>query len=107
MNSIIMGALSSIGVPVSFQKYSGNANQYITFFIYGEQGELWSDNTEKTTGYYIQVDIWSKSDYTSLVNSVITAMKTAGFARTYAMDMYEDDTQIYHKSIRFNINKEV
>jgi hypothetical protein len=107
MNKLIMDTLKSLNIPVSFQKYTGSATQYITFFLYGEQGEAWADNLEKETGYYVQVDVWSKSDYTSLVASVTSAMTSAGFKRTYAADMYEQDTQVYHKAIRFNYFKEV
>lgn len=101
INSIVINALSSLNTPVSFQKYSGSATTYITFFEYLGQGESFADNEEKSTGHYIQVDIWSLSDYSTLVNSVLTAMKTAGFKRISEADLYENDTKIYHKPIRF------
>lgn len=102
MNKLIVDALKTLNVPVAFQKYSGTALTYITFFIYNEQGEAWADDAEIQTGYYVQVDIWSKSDYTTLVNDVIFAMKSVGFIRNYAADLYETDTNTYHKAIRFN-----
>jgi len=102
MNKLIVDTLKPLNVPIAFQKYSGTASTYITFFIYNEQGEAWADDAEIQTGYYVQVDVWSKSDYTTVVNDVITAMQNEGFIRTYASDLYESAANIYHKAIRFN-----
>ena len=107
INSLILQALRPLRVPVSFQKYSGKESTYITFFSYLEQGEQYADNEEKETGYYIQLDVWSKNDYTELVENVTNAMKAAGFRRTSAVDLFEEDTKIYHKAIRFFIHIEV
>ena len=105
MNKLIIDTLKPLGVPVAFQKYSGSELTYITFFIYNEQGELWADNAEIQTGYYVQVDVWSKTDYTTLVADVIIEMENIGFIRSYATDLYENDTNTYHKSIRFSYTK--
>lgn len=106
INDLVIKALKPIKVPVSFQRYSGKENTYITFFNYLEQGEQYADNEEKATGYYIQVDVWSKSDYTEVVDKVENYMKATGFARTSAADLFEEDTKIYHKVMRFFIQIE-
>lgn len=105
MNKLIIDTLKPLNIPVTFQKYDGKSLTYITFFIYNEQGEIWADDTEILTGYYVQVDVWSKSDYITLVESVISLMQNVGFKRTYAIDLYESDTATYHKTIRFNYMK--
>lgn len=102
MRKLVKDTLAPAGVPVEFQKYSGTASIYITFFIYNEQGEDWAENEETATGYSIQVDIWSPGDYTALETQVKSLMKAAGFIRTSSTDMFEPDTRIYHKAIRFN-----
>lgn len=99
--SFVKSTLTPTGVPVEFQAYTGAAATYITYFCYNEQGEEWAENEEIATGYYIQVDIWSKSNYTALENQIKTLMLTAGFKRSYARDLYENDTGIYHKAMRF------
>lgn len=101
INSLIIEALKPLKVPVSFQKYNGKESTYITFFNYLEHGEQYADNEEKATGYYIQIDVWSKNDYTELVENVRNAMKAAGFIRTSAADLFESDIKIYHKAMRF------
>jgi len=101
INGIIINALKTLGIPVSFQAYKGTATTYATFFIYLAQGEAWSEDTEDITGHYIQLDIWSKGDYTAVVSLAKTLMLAAGFKRTNETDLYEPDTQTYHKGMRF------
>ena len=100
MNNLIIDTLKNIGVPVTFQTYSGTATTYITFFNYLENIESYADDEETSTGNYIQIDIWSKGDYTTLVNSVLEALRQAEFQRTYVTEFYENDTKLYHKVIR-------
>jgi len=100
MNKLIIDTLKNLGVSVTFQTYSGTDATYITFFNYLESIESYADNKETSTGNYIQIDVWSKGDYTSLVNNVLEALKQAEFQRTYVTELYESDTKLYHKVIR-------
>ena len=101
INQLVINALKSVNVPVSFQTYSGTADPYITFFCYLETGELYSDDVQQGTAYYVQVDVWSKGNYSSIVEQVKSAMKQAGFSFLSAYDLYEKDVKIYHKVLRF------
>lgn len=102
MNALILSTLNSLPVPVEYMDYSGASTTYITFFFYNEQGALYADDEEIETAYGLQVDVWSKGDYTSLVDQTKSLLKQAGFIRNYAIDLFEEDTKIYHKSLRFN-----
>lgn len=101
INKLVLDALKPLNVPVSFQFYSGTADPYVTFFCYFENGELFADDIQKGTGYYIQVDVWSKGNYSSIVEQIKSAMTQAGFSFVSATDLYESDTKIYHKAMRF------
>lgn len=101
INSDILTALSDVGCPVQFQHYNGKADTYITFFTYLDQPEQHADDQEVITGYYVQVDVWSKRDYTQLVQDVHEKMVLAGFRKREFYDLYENDTKIYHKAMRF------
>jgi hypothetical protein len=102
LNKLIIDTLSPLGVPVSFQRYTGTATTYITFFEFNQRPALNADDTEQNTQHSIQVDIWSKGDYTTLVQQVKDALNGVGFFRTSEAEFYEDDTKIFHKVIRFN-----
>lgn len=101
INQLVTNALQNLNIPVSFQTYTGTADTYITFFCYLETGELYSDDIQQGTGYYIQVDVWSKGNYLETVERVKMAMNTAGFSFLGAYDLFEKDTKIYHKVLRF------
>lgn len=101
INNLIIDTLEPLNIPVNFQTYEGTEETYITFFTYLEQGESFADDEEKTTGHYIQVDVWSKGNYNKLVKQVKELLKQVGFKRKYEIELYESDTKIYHKCIRF------
>ena len=106
VNEVILAALSDVRVPVHFQTYSGKAETYITFFTYLEQTEQHADDEVKVTGYYSQIDIWSKADYINVVKEVHNRMKNAGFRKIQFYDLYEKDAKLYHKVMRYFIEKE-
>lgn len=101
INKIIINTLKPLRIPVSFQKYTGKEKEYITFHEYSANGEEYEDDVEVMVGHYIQVDIWSKGDYTKLVSEVKVLLLKCGFKRLNEEDLYESDTEIYHKGIRF------
>ncbi|GIW49016.1 MAG: hypothetical protein KatS3mg079_492 [Caloramator sp.] len=101
IRSIIVEALKPLNVPVTFQKYSGKAETYITFHEYFETGEEYEDDEETLTAHYVQIDIWSKNDYEELVKKVKEKLTKIGFKRINEVDLYEEDTKIYHKGLKF------
>lgn len=103
LNKLILETLSPLGVPVGFQKYSGQALTYITFHEYLQTGEEFEDDGEAFTGHYIQVDVWSKSDYSTLVTGIKQALKNAGFKRLDEADLYEPDTGSTTRGSNFTI----
>lgn len=101
INKLVIDTLKPLNIPVTFQKYGGKAESYITFHEYLATGEEYEEDEETLTGHYIQVDIWSKSDYTDLVNRSREFLIKAGFKRLNEIDLYEEDTKIYHKGMKF------
>lgn len=101
INYEVTEALKNIGVPVSFQTSKNDKYPYITFFTYLDRGTLHSDDSENITGYFIQIDIWSETDYTQLVKEVHQSMLSANFIKQRYYDLYEKDTKVYHKVMRF------
>jgi hypothetical protein len=101
INKLVIDTLKPLGTPVGFQKYSGEDPTYITFHEYLQIGEEFEEDDEAFTGHYVQVDIWSTSDYTALAANVKILLKVAGFNRLDEADFYEPDTGLYHKGIKF------
>lgn len=106
MNELIIDTLKPLGFPVDFHESSnGKENTYITFFWVNERGSMFEDDDEKETEFLLQVDVWSKVDYTETVERVKTFLKEVGFRRTNEQGFYEKGTKIFHKAITFSFTK--
>lgn len=95
-------------IPVSFLRYEGKKETYITYQSISNSGSLSGD--DEIIGYidYYDIDIYSKSNYLNIVREVKKIMKANGFMWQPSMsseDMYEDDTGYYHKTLCFAIDR--
>lgn len=81
-----------------------NKKLYLEYEIINEYGAEFSEDSEDFTSYVVQVDIFSTADYTKLENAVKKIMIKNGFVRDTAADLYEKETGLYHKAMRFNIS---
>ncbi|MBS4188651.1 hypothetical protein KHA94_00255 [Bacillus sp. FJAT-49705] len=111
LNSLIISTLTPLGFPVAFQALSPeekalNPHTYITFFEYNQRGALFADDEEIKSAHSIQVDIWSKYNYSNLVKQVKGSLKKVGFTRIMETEFYEDEIEFYHKVIRFSFTQE-
>ncbi|MCJ8173975.1 prohead protease [Clostridium botulinum] len=77
---------------------------YLEYEIINEYGTEYSEGKEDYTTYVVQVDIFSKADYTQLENIVKKIMIQNEFNRDTAADLYEKETGLYHKALRFSIS---
>ncbi|KOC32551.1 hypothetical protein [Clostridium botulinum] len=76
---------------------------YVEYEVINEYGAEFQENKEWFTTYIIQVDIFSKGDYDSIEKIIKEKLLKAGFSREMAADLYEKDTKLFHKAMRFNI----
>lgn len=107
MNSLIIETLTPLKIPVSFRTYTGKETTYITFFTFLEQGEEFADDEEIVTGHYIQIDIFSKGNYTDIAKQAEQLLKAKGFKKRSHFDApYEKDTGFYHKVLRYLYEEE-
>lgn len=62
-----------------------------------------ADDEEYSSNIAVQIDIWAKtpSKCSNLAIQVNKKMEELGFIRTLAVDLFEQETKIYHKSNRF------
>ncbi|MSS43164.1 prohead protease [Anaerosalibacter bizertensis] len=85
--------------------HANNPNPpYVEYQVINEYGVEYEENKEKYTRYIIQIDIFSKKDYTEIENVIKKHMFNAGFERDMAADLYEEKTGLYHKGMRFSID---
>lgn len=98
--------VDGVEIPVKFLYYYGHGEPYITYTQMDADNSLSGD--DDLIGYveYYDFDIYSKGDYTGIVESVKRLLKEHGFvwqpSRSSA-DMYETETEYYHKTLNFAI----
>lgn len=103
-------AVNGVSIPVAYLYYSGTATTYVTYMqTYKDQ----SYSAEDMIAGYVELydfDIYSKSNYGAVMESILSIMQGAGW--TYqpsrdSADMYEPDTGYFHKTICFAKEREV
>lgn len=101
LNQLIIETLKDVGAPSDYLNYSGTERTYITFFEYDQGAGLEADDEEQSAIHYIQIDIYSPGNFLSVVKNVKRKMKQARFKKNFETEMYENDTKLYHKVLRF------
>jgi uridylate kinase len=77
----------------------------ITFFEMENMDNNFADDTAISSDIYLQIDVWSKGSTTKIAQEVDKTLKQLQFSRTSATDLYENDTAIFHKAMRYRTIK--
>lgn len=96
-------------IPVSYMFYEGHGEPYVVYMQQDADKSLSGD--DELIGYvdYYDFDIYAKGNYLAIVESVKAILKANGFVwqpSRSSQDMYETDTQYYHKTLNFAYLKE-
>ena len=62
---------------------------------------LEGDGRELASESVMVVDVWSKGNTTAIAQAVNNVMTGLRFSREFSTDLYETDTGVYHKSMRY------
>ncbi|MGL5084260.1 MAG: hypothetical protein ACRC68_00835 [Clostridium sp.] len=100
--------ISNRGIYVVSGWYDEDINDtHITFCeLNDRQGDV-SDDEEESIIHLIQIDIWSKKDEWKLKKEIKKLMAQSDFGYVDGEDLFETDTKIYHKAMRFDYLEEV
>lgn len=96
-------------VPVAFMRYTGKATTYITYQEIQDDTSFSADDKLQAYVRYYDFDIYSKSNYLLIIESVKEILEANGWRWQPSMtsqDLYEDDTGYYHKTLCFAKIKE-
>jgi len=97
-------AVGGVNIPVSFIRYTGKSTTYITYQEIQEDTSFSADDDLQAYVTYYDFDIYSKSNYLNIIESVKKVLKDNGWEWQPSMtsqDLYEDDTGYYHKTLCF------
>jgi hypothetical protein len=101
--------VSLLGGPRIYQQVAPNPDEFprITFFEMANFDTTFADDQAIESEIHIQIDIWSKDSTSAIAQEVDRTMKSIGFKREASADLYEDDTKIFHKAMRYSTNREI
>ena len=96
--------INKIPVPVAFAFYEGHGEPYVTYQLIDTDTSFSGDDDIMNWVDYYDVDIYSKVNYTKIVDEVMNRMKDAGFiwqVERSGGDLFEPDTGYYHRNLNF------
>ena len=96
--------VENVEIPVEFLRYTGHKTTYITYMEHSINDTYYSDN--KLTHYmdFYDFDVFSKGNYLKIIESMKEILEQNDFEwqpSMSSMDMYEDDTGYFHKTLCF------
>jgi hypothetical protein len=89
-------------IPTAHIKYKGKETTYVVWTIINSTPALSGDDEQIYGITTVDVDVYSKGNYLSVLNEVKKLMKINGWIWTEdSIEMYEDDTGYYHITASF------
>lgn len=73
----------------------------ITYREENNSPALKGDGRELTSESVMVIDIWATGSTTAIAQAVDSVMAGLNFRREFATDLYETDTGVYHKHMRY------
>ena len=107
MNELIEKTLKNFTVngkkiPVSFLRYDGKETTYVTYMQTDAESDLYTDDDLRYYTVYYDFDIYSKGNYKPIEKALKAQLQAVGFQWQMgrdSADLYEDDTQYFHKTV--------
>ena len=95
-------SVGGVEIPVEYLRYRGNKKTFVTYTFTGDEPSLFGDDKELESVISVDIDIFSDGNYLAIESAIKTIMETNNFIRTgSSSDMFEEDTELYHKTIEF------
>jgi uncharacterized protein (DUF302 family) len=102
--------VDGVQIPVKFLRYNGNKTTYVTYMQQDANGSYAGDDEILGFVGFYDFDVYSKSDYSKVIEQIKVKMKENGFVWQPArdsQDMFEDDTGYYHKTLCFATHEQI
>ena len=96
--------VDNVSIPVSFAFYEGHGEPYVVYSEQDADGSLSADDELEAYVDYYDFDVYSKGNFTKIIESIKETLKTNGFIwqpSRSSRDMYETDTGYFHKTLNF------
>ena len=89
-------------IPVAHLRYKGKEKTFITWAIISEVPALSGDDEDLYSVSAVDIHIYSESNYLDIIKEVKRLMKNNEWLWSEdSPEMFEEDTELYHKTITF------
>lgn len=113
MNEIIQRAfegfiVNGVEIPVKYLVYKGHGEPYVVYTPTSNGDVFTADDEIQNYNTYYDFDIYSKGNYYAIAEAIKAIMKANNFSYVPSQDsteMYEEDTEYYHKTLVFAIER--
>lgn len=89
-------------IPVEHIRYKGKDKTFITWVLLSERPFFNCDDNNLYSLVQIDINVYSESNYLNIIKEIKKIMKMNNWLWVEdSSEMYEDDTELYHKTITF------
>lgn len=89
-------------IPVEHLRYTGKSKTFITWTLLNEEPRLSGDDEPLYSVCPVDIDVFSNGNYLDIVKEIKILMKNNEWVWVEdSSEMYEEDTELYHKTITF------
>lgn len=96
--------VNNIAIPVEYLHYEGHGEPYVIYLEYDKDNSYAADDDIEGYVVYYDFDVYGKGNIDDIINAVKAKLKSTGWIwqpRRDSPDMYDADTEYYHKNIVF------
>lgn len=100
MHNKLLEILEELNIPIGFQTFEGEAEEYIIFNIYDDKDSRFFDNENLSETYYISINYWTtKKSKLNNYKKIKTLLKELDFEYRNGKDLVLDGA--YGRSLTF------
>lgn len=89
-------------IPVEHLRYKGKLKTFVTWTLLPERPSLSANDETLYSVCQVDIDVYSEGNYLDIIKEVKKIMKNNNWLWVEdSSEMYEEDTELYHKTITF------
>lgn len=89
-------------IPVEHLRYTGKSKTFVTWTILSDRPSFTANDEDLYSVVEVDIDIFSDGNYLDIMDEVKKLMKSNEWLWVEdSSEMYEEDTELYHRTITF------